>query len=236
MQLYASVPYSSLVQFQVLDTRQYRSPQVCPRPERGGGNVVLASACPERLDPAQSMLGARQEAWLGAELERSRARWNVIAQQTLMAQADRHRGDDDKAYWTDGWDGYPKARERLLHSIAQARVRNPLVIGGDVHMAAVADLRIDFDDPGSPIVATELCGTSITSQGPSYRTVETLLLKNPHLLYANGARRGYVTLDLTRERSVATLRALRNVRDPDSGIQDLVKYTLEDGRPGAQRS
>jgi len=235
MQLYTSVAYGDLVQFQVLDTRQYRSHQVCPRPERGGGNSVDRASCPERLDPALSLLGTAQERWLDESLRRSTARWNIVAQQTLMAQADRRPDGDGEAYWTDGWDGYPRARERLLRFIAGQRVRNPVVIGGDVHMAAVTDLKVDFDDAKSPVVATEFCGTSITSQGPSRKRVETLLLKNPHIKFANGARRGYTLLDVTPDRSVATLRVLHDVRDPDSGIQNLVSYAVEDGRPGAQR-
>ena len=94
----------------------------------------------------------------------SPARWNVLAQQTLMAQHDWQPGPD-QAFWTDGWDGYPAARSRLLSFIAQQRPANPLVIGGDVHSFWVCDLKPDFDDPQSPVVATEFCGTSITSQG-----------------------------------------------------------------------
>ncbi|HEY9447976.1 MAG TPA: alkaline phosphatase D family protein, partial [Burkholderiales bacterium] len=94
MQLYASVTYGELAQFQVLDARQYRSHQACPRAERGGGNSVDGALCPERLDPALSLLGTAQERWLDESLRRSPARWNIIAQQTLMAQADRHPDGD----------------------------------------------------------------------------------------------------------------------------------------------
>ena len=56
-----------------------------------------------------------------------------------MAQVDRRPGPGAD-YWTDGWDGYPRGRERLLESIAGQHVSNPLVVSGDVHTAAVADL------------------------------------------------------------------------------------------------
>jgi alkaline phosphatase D len=39
--------------------------------------------------PNRSVLGSAQERWLTEELARSRARWNLIAQQTLMAQVDQ---------------------------------------------------------------------------------------------------------------------------------------------------
>ena len=46
---------------------------------------------------------------------------------------------------------------------ASARCRGVVVLGGDVHSNYVADLKADFDDPRSPVVASEFCGTSITS-------------------------------------------------------------------------
>ena len=44
-------------------------------------------------------------------LGRSTARWNVIAQQTLMAQRSSIASPGRaRQFWTDGWDGYPAAR------------------------------------------------------------------------------------------------------------------------------
>jgi len=234
MQLYTRVAYGDLALFHVLDGRQYKSHQVCARPGRGGSNVVTATACPERMDEALTFLGPRQEQWLQDGLHASRARWNVVAQQTLMAQSDRGPGAEQQ-FWTDGWDGYPKARERLLRALANERVRNPVVIGGDVHMAVVADLKLDFDDPKSAVVATEFCGTSISSQGPARRVVERIIANNPHIKLVNAERRGYTVLDITPQRCVATLRALNNVRDPNSPIYDLATFGVEDGKAGAVR-
>jgi alkaline phosphatase D len=112
------------------------------------------------------MLGDAQERWLSAGLDRSPARWNVIGQQTLMAQLDRKPGPGQQ-FWTDGWDGYPAPRRRLLDFLGQRKPANPIVIGGDVHSFWVADLKPDFDDPRSPVVASEFVGTSIvTVQDP----------------------------------------------------------------------
>ena len=36
-------------------------------------------------------------------------------------------------YWTDGWDGYPAARQRLLDGVAQRKLPGVVVLGGDVH-------------------------------------------------------------------------------------------------------
>ena len=233
MRLFSHVGYGRLVDFHVLDDRQHRSHQVCPRPGRGGSNVV--ETCPARLDPALTMLGDVQERWLMGNLERSRARWNVLAQQTLMAQLDRKAGPG-QSFWTDGWDGYPVARRRLLEFLAAKKPANPLVIGGDVHSFWVTDLKVDFDAPSSPTVATEFVGTSITSQlARTQAQQDAIRQENPHIKYADVTRRGYVRMELTPARAQAELRGVANVTSRDAGVDTLATYVVEDGRPGAQR-
>ena len=234
MRLHGRASFGALASFFVLDTRQYRSHQVCARPGRGGSTVVREEDCPERRDPALTMLGAEQERWLDDALGRSRTRWNVIAQTTLMARADRRVGSGAD-YWTDGWDGYPQARARLLTSIAKQRVSNPLVIGGDLHMGTVAELKADFDDAKAPVIATEFVCPSISSQGPAVKRVELLLQENPHIRFANGARRGYSTVELTHSRCVTRMRTVTNALDRETDIRTLASYAVDDGRAGAQR-
>ena len=234
MRIYTRATYGALADLHVLDDRQYRSHQACPREGRGGSNVVLPQACPELRDPSRTLLGAAQERWLADGLAASRARWNVIAQQTIMAQVDRKVGEG-QAFWTDGWDGYPRARERLLSTIAGQRVANPVVIAGDVHMYAVADLKLDFDNPASPVVATEFVGTSITSAGPTAKQTEAWRADNPHIHFCNGTQRGYTTIELTPRRCTARMRAVGNATDSAAGVRTLASWTVEDGKPGAQR-
>lgn len=234
MRVYGSAAYGDLARFFVLDTRQHRSHQVCPRPDRGGGNVVREEECSALANPASTLLGREQEQWLHESVGRSTAKWNIVAQQTLMAQADRRAGPGAD-YWTDGWDGYPRARERLLTSLSTQRVSNPLVLSGDVHMAAVTDLKLSNEDAKAAVIATELVCPSISSQGPSQKRVELILQENPHIKFANGARRGYTTVDVTPRRCVTRMRTIASAAEPDSPIRNLSIYAIEDGRPGAQR-
>ena len=229
-QIYDRFAFGDLANFFVLDDRQYRAHHACPRPGRGGGNVV--DDCAERLAPGRTMLGAQQEAWLKSELAGTRAHWNILAQQTLMAQQDR-RPAPAHGYSTDGWDGYPVARARLLGDIAQIKPSNPLVISGDVHCSWIADLKVNFDDAGAPVVATEFCGTSITSNGPTAQQIATTLAKNPHLRYGNG-KRGYMTMELSAERCTTAVRGLTNVKRADSTIETQATFVVESGRPGAR--
>jgi alkaline phosphatase D len=235
MRIYARRDYGTLARVHVIDDRQYRSHQVCPRPGRGGSSVVAAADCPDLRQPDRTMLGTDQERWLLDGLANSGARWNVLAQQTLMAQVDRTPGPG-QSFWTDGWDGYPLSRERLLGHMAEKRVANPLVIGGDVHMYVVADLKADFDDPRGPVVATEFVGTSITSQGLSQKTLESWREDNPHVRMADSTRRGYTTVELSDQACVVRQRAVKSVAEPESPVSTLSTWTVEAGRPGAQRT
>ena len=56
---------------------------------------------------------------------------------------------------------------------------NPVVLGGDVHSFNVNHLKLDFDDPASPVVASEFVGTSITSEAWSQERLKPLLADNP---------------------------------------------------------
>ncbi len=233
MQLYDRYDFGRLARFHVLDGRQYRDPQACPRYGRGGSNVIDDALCPERLAPQRSLLGARQERWLEDGLAASRARWNILAQPLLMAQMERKPGPE-KRFWSDGWDGYPAARARLLQAIAERKPANPLVIGGDVHFNCVADLKADFDDPKSAVVATEFCGTSISSQGPAQAQLDARRQENPHVRFAHSEKRGYVMLELVDKHCLARLRAIDSEKAADSPISTLAAFVVEDGRPGAE--
>jgi len=233
--VYTRVAFGDLASFFVLDDRQFRAHQVCPRPGRGGSNTLDVANCPTFADPARTMLGAEQEQWLEAGLAASRARWNVLAQQTMMAQFDQKPGPGRSA-WTDGWDGYPAARKKLLETLAGQKVSNPLVISGDVHAFNVNQLKADFDDPASPVVASEFVGTSITSQAWSYERLVPLLKDNPHILFADNRQRGYVRVELTPARCLAELRAMESVRSRDAKCSTLASFVVEDGRPGQQKT
>jgi len=229
--IYTCVDFGTLARFYVLDDRQYRSHQACPKPRHGGSNVVGAE-CRELADPARTLLGAEQEGWVAGQLAASAARWNVIAQQTLMSHFDSQPGPGEQV-WTDAWSGYPAARRRFLDGLVRAKTRNPVVIGGDIHANVVSNIHHDPHDRGSEIVAAEVCGTSISSTGQTTaRFWSPLRAENPHLLFADGDRRGYVSVRIQGERCDLALRVLDDARRRDSGISTIASFVVEDGRPG----
>ena len=131
-----------------------------------------------------------------------------------------------------GWDGDPAARRRLLELLAAQRVANPVTLAGDVHTFYVSDLKPNFDDPASPVVASELVTTSITSRAWPQEVLARFLPDNPHIHYSNSDVRGYVRVELTPQRLRADLRAMDNVRTPDAPCTTLASFVVDDGQPG----
>ena len=234
MLLYDRFRFGSLAEISLLDGRQYRSREACQRPpSNGGGHLETDASCPELRDATRSMLGAAQEAWLYDGLAHSPARWNVIAQDVLMAQLREHNRDNEVAYWTDDWNGYPAARTRLMTHLRDARVSNPVVLSGDIHSFWANDLKVDFDDPAAPIVATEFIGTSISAHPPPYELFVKFLPDNPHVKFFESRKRGYVTLDITPDRVTTRFRAIADATDPKTEVSTLKSFIVENGRPGA---
>jgi len=134
IRIYQHCDWGQLARFHIVDDRQYRSHHACPRPGHGGANVVSHSTCPALIDTTRTLLGDEQEQWLHRSFVSSKAKWNILTQQTLMAQV-RYvgSGETDGKFWTDGWDGYQAARHRVLRDIHTGKVSNPVVISGDVH-------------------------------------------------------------------------------------------------------
>ena len=225
--------WGRLARFHVLDGRQRRTPQACPRPGRGGGNRI-DERCRELLAPGRTMLGSAQERWLATGLATAPERWNFIAQQTLMARAGVSVGGR-RRFSSDKWDGYPAARDRLLEAIVDNGLRSCVVLSGDEHSAYVSDLKRDFDDEQAPPIATEFCGTSITTSGRAQSATDRIVRENPHIVYGDSARRGYVVLDVTAERCTARLRVVEDVTDRHTGIQTAATFAVDAGRPGVQR-
>jgi alkaline phosphatase D len=234
MRIYGSLEWGALARFHILDNRQHRSHQACPRALRGGSTMVGAE-CTDRLDARLTMLGEAQERWLDASLAGSRAHWNLIVQQTLFAPGARRNAKQELIHWTDSWDGYPAARARLLRSLVERRPSNPVFLGGDVHAAMNTRIHADAANPDSPAIASEIVATSITSQGFA-SMISGIAKENPHVLYAESQVRGYALIDLERAKLVGAHRGVETVKRADAKVSTVASAMIEDGRPGFTRS
>ena len=137
----------------------------------------------------------------------------------------------------DQWSGYEAERTRLLEFFARRRPSNPVVLTGDIHSNWVNDLKVDFRNPASPTVATELVGTSITSGGDGVDTPERItgvLAENPFVKFYNG-QRGYVSCSMTPQQLQADYQIVDYVTKKEAPRRTRASFVIPDGRPGAQR-
>ncbi len=123
MRIYWRAQLGRLATLHLLDQRQYRSPEACPKPPQLGG-LRVQDDCAERLDPTRTMLGTEQEHWLADGLQKFPATWTLLAQGTPFGQMNEGAADKPE-YWTDAWTGYPAARQRLLDSLQQTHSVKP---------------------------------------------------------------------------------------------------------------
>ncbi|MBN2986425.1 alkaline phosphatase D family protein [Pseudomonas lactucae] len=234
MRIYRRLDYGWLARLHVLDGRQYRSEQPCVLPNGSHQGHIATNLCSDLRDPARTMLGWQQEAWLDQGFAQSKAQWNLIAQDLLVAPlAQRDLTNHKPGRWTDGWDGYMANRTRMLASIERNRVKNPVFWAGDIHSFWVTDLHADADKPDSPVVATEFVGSSVTSDGPPYEAFNKILPLNPHVKFFDSRQRGYMSVELKEQQMLTHFRVISDPRDPAAGVSTLKSFVVESGRAGA---
>ncbi len=228
MQLYRRLHWGRLATFHLLDTRQFRSDQAC-----GDGY----KECAEAADPSRSITGAEQEKWLLDGFRRSNARWDVLGQQVFFGQRDNNSGPQTVTSM-DSWDGYLASRERITRGWVDAQVRNPVVLTGDVHAHWADELKLDYADPTSRTVGTELVCSSITSTGngtdvPSGN--HPWAAWNPHLRFYNN-QRGYVRTRIARDAMTVDFRVVPYVTTPGAPIHTRATFVIEDRVPGLHQT
>ena len=231
MRIHDRMAWGQLADLWTLDCRQYRDHQACPDPNRGGARVVVG--CDALQDAQRSMLGAAQEAWLMQGLAGSTRRWKILGQSTQMSSSGVAT-PLGRSSFNDAWDGYPLARERLLSGLADMRLQNALVLGGDVHMNVAANLRVRPNDEQSPIVASEIVTTSVTSRGMGESLLASIRDNNPDIRHARSDERGYTLLEVRPEGVLATFRATPHPVQPDSVLRDQARFEVVAGRAGVQ--
>ena len=233
MRIHDRMAWGKLADLWTLDCRQYRDHQACLDPNRGGGRVVVS--CDALTDPARSMLGMAQEQWIHEGLTRSHRRWKLVAQSTQMSSSGVNTPLGRSAF-TDGWDGYPQARARLLGTVAQAGVQNVVMLGGDVHMNVAAQLRVQANDERSPVVASEIVTTSVTSRGLGEKLLAQIRDSNPDIAHARSDERGYTLLDVRPEGVSAEFRTTANPARVDGVFKTQAQFAIRSGVAGVQKA
>ncbi len=97
-----------------------------------------------------------QEEWLHASLAQSGARWNLLAQGTVMAYLDEDPGPG-RTVLDRCLERLPRPRVSVLYDVlAERRVPNPVVLSGDIHAFVVSRLNRE---------AGEICESPVIGSG-----------------------------------------------------------------------
>jgi alkaline phosphatase D len=237
MRIYGQVAYGKLANIYLLDDRQYRDRQVCNKGLNFGSGWVDPEQCEAWLNPNRTLLGAQQEQWLNQSFSMARSDqrvWNVVAQQTLFGRRDYKVGAGH-SLWNDGWDGYSAARQRMTQSMQNNALKNPVLIGGDVHENWVGHVMADAYKDDSAKIGVEFCGAGITARSAGNSKLAERLRENPHFIFADSERKGYGVVEFTAKQIQTELRVVDDVRLPQTKVETLAKFAVEAGVPQVQR-
>ena len=224
--LYRGFQFGGLADLLMLDTRSFRDKQASPK------DVTTL------MDARRTMLGAEQESWLFEELRQSQragTAWRLLGQQVLFSPISP---PGFPAFNTDVWDGYPAARERVFDFLAREKIRDVTVLTGDLHSSWALDVPRAWKGydarTGSGSLAVELVTPAISS--PPFFADKVLkerasIIKAaaPHLKYLDGENRGYVLLEITRDRLQADCYVVPSVTVRSAAESKTKSFVCERG-------
>lgn len=208
-------------------------------------------------DPAVTMLGSQQEAWLAEELERNArsTAWQLVGMatptgRTLMPERIPgwlRPGTSERAadgfrrsvrgsrhglpMWMDRWDGYPAARSRMLGS-AQRADADLVMLSGDSHNAWAFSLAED----GRP-AGVEFAGHSVTSKGfegsmaaDPKDVARAFVEANDEIAWADTSQRGYMMVEVTGQRVDCEWLFMDGIRQRGTSLAGSHRMSVERGR------
>lgn len=247
--------YGNLIDLFMLDTRLEGRDQPLENP-----------ADPERNSAERHLISEAQMQWLLRGLEVSQARWRMIGQQVMFAQLNIAEipGIDDNpelrgnlvAINMDQWDGYAADRHRILNHLADNGIDNTVIFTGDIHTSWANEI---YRNPAAltgdlydPPLAAEFITPAVTSPGFPDGAAEAAAMAvpvaNPHIRYVEAKSRGFVLVDVTRQRTQAEYYYVRSITshdlkgqlDPDKtkvvAVNNASSYIIEDLPPSRPRT
>ncbi len=192
----------------------------------------------------RSLLGSEQEKWLDQTLAKSASDnipWQILGQQIIMSYrpeppltkvftpdemkefpageqlsmyvAENHGG----FYNPDAWDGYQPARRRVF-DMFEKYPGNPIVLTGDTHCGWAMSLT---DKMNGKHYGAEFGVQGITSPGRGDRLGKVEQVEQayydflPHMAYAGIKGRGYMTLKITEQDTIANWHILSTIESKE---------------------
>lgn len=241
--LYRTLRFGSLADLTMLDLRTYRTRQP----------GLFSSAIDS---PSATITGKAQLDHLINALTTSTARWQLVGNPVMLspllfppfdanltgALAEKiglpHEG---VVVNPDQWDGYSHDRATLFSAITRHNVRNPVFMTGDIHTSWANDLPLDAAAyPAGQTAGVEFVGPSVTANtigetlylpdGSLGFAVDALRGINRHVKWAQLDQHGFVLLNVTPARALATWHLLDDVTAPGGRTHVAARWQVRDGR------
>lgn len=237
MRIFGQVTYGNLVEFNLLDTRQYRARAACASEGRYEAQLVSRNTCAELQDANRSILGAPQERFFNENMMRGTAKWSVLVQPTLFGTLNQKDNRGEPSAYNDGWSGFEPARQKIIENIRRRKNQaSCVVIGGDVHAFFAGEVKMDYQNPASESVAVEFVGGSITSKSYNYERFSAMLPESPHLKFFDDRTNGYGLGEINGNRMDVKLRHTSSTWRKDAGFSNLKHYVVERGNTKLQEA
>jgi len=231
--IYRAFRFGDLADFVMLDTRL-----------EGREKQLDNPVDPARIEQ-RDLLGQTQKDWFKNQLAVSQGIWKFVGQQVMFAQLQilelqrllpgvpTNDFSPLIAVNMDQWDGYPTEREEILDFIDEQGIQNTVILTGDIHTSWANEVYKSsailtsgvLDEP----LAVEFVTSSITSPGFPDGAAElvsaVLPVANPHMKYTDLKNKGFILMDVTRERTQAEYYYAADISRADqSGVEmDKVK-------------
>lgn len=224
--------FGDLCSLWMLDTRLWgRTKQTTP------------SKKAELKDPARTFLGPDQEAWLHEGLQTSKAKWQVLGQQVMIAPL----LVGELTLNSDQWDGYQATRDRLYARVRELGLDGFVVLTGDIHTSWANDLVEDSRDEakydkatGAGSLGAEFVVPGITSGVPATfgdPSISDLAREyNPHIRWNELQHRGYGVLDLSPGAAQCDWWLLKDIAKPGQPEFLAGSWRMQHGTPGLTKA
>ena len=166
--------------------------------------------------PKRTMLGAPQRDWLAEAVADPGPCWALVLSGTVVSELtidapddlggalpEKYTVQDGRALNSDQWDGYLADRDVLV-AAARRRRGGTVMLSGDIHSAWAIEGPSDEDGPVAveftcPPAATTPLGQLLPSGGGELLS-RTVTEQMPHVRWMSGDHRGYLIVDLARDR------------------------------------
>ena len=233
----------------MLDTRQFgRDKQIQPKDYLSKSGFYQAKFYNDLNSEYRELLGAEQFSWIEDKILNSNAAWTIFGQQVLMTKLKfpdiskilkaEEIPDFLKPYLKllglgipsnlDAWDGYPAARNKLYKLMKNAK-KKFISLAGDTHNSWVSEL----ENQSGEKVGIELGAPSVTSPGitdvlnlDENNFVDSIVKLNKELQWMNPSKRGYLFLDCTDSKIIASFNFIKELENINSEISSSQSFLI----------